>query len=299
MIFTFVVSAFLIQASESPKNILTERIEVRVGTEIISTSDIEIMAENIRPSMNNASEAQVLQKARDMRVDEKLMLIYLRKNEMEAAIDNEVEKRMAALSADKNFGAMLASKNLTMDRFRDGMKLQFAKSQFMNLLRRNVSRNPDENDLKTYFKNMPENAKKNFEIELSECFIPFGDNPKEARTRAEFFLNSPKKFPDCVKNLSQSQSTSRAGKIGTFNWGVLPEEIEARVSHLKAGEIAIVPRPDGIQLLKVEKTKVIGPITFDVAKERIREHIESEILEQEYTKTLADLRANTFIKIES
>lgn len=289
----------LIAANEPSKNIFREKIEVHVGSEIITTTDLELMVENLRPLMAGASETDIWRRARDIAIDQKLMSIQLRKNEMSAAIDNEVEKRLNSVSGDKNFKQMLEAKNLTIERFRASLKTQLEKSQFMNLIRRNAAKTPDENDLKMYFKNLPEQAKRNFEIELSECFIPFGAAPQDARQKAEFFVKNPSKFGDCVKNISQSQSAAKGGKIGSFTWGVLPEDVESRVAHLKAGEIALNHRPDGLQLLKVEKSKSLGPVTFELAKDRIREHLENEIWEQEYNRTLSDLRANTFIKIES
>lgn len=291
--------AVLVSANESPNSLFQEKIEVRVGAEIISTIDLRTMEDNLKPLMSSASPAKVQERARDILIEQALIRLHLRRNEMENAIEVEVEKRINAMTSDKNFQALLEAKHTSLDRVRAGLKIQLEKSQFMNLLRRSVTKNPDLNDLKAHFQGLPESSRRNFEVELSECFIPFATSPSEAKQRAEFFIKNPKKFSDCVKEISRSPSAGNGGKIGNFAWGSLPEEIESKVAHLKANEVALIQRPDGIQLLKVEKNKTLGLVTFEMAKDRIREQLDTQILEQEYQKTLADIRANTFIKIQS
>jgi hypothetical protein len=296
--FSYLVLPFLISANEPPKNLLQrEKIEVRVGSDIIATTDVEIMIEALAPSMQDQPQSAIRSRAIEALVDQKLMGIYLQ--QFGFSVDSEVERRMNTLSANPEFKKMLEVRKMTTDKFRAQLKLQIERAQFENAMRRSLLQTTEEKDLKAYYKNNPEQFKKSFEAELSECLIGYGSDPKAALSKAEFFVNHPTKFSDCVKDLSQGSTASKGGRIGTFSWGVLPEEIEARIIHLKAGEVAMNKRPDGIQLLKVNKMKNLGPVTFEVAQERIRERLESEKLKQEFEKTLSNLRANTFIKIES
>ncbi|MDB5039102.1 MAG: PpiC-type peptidyl-prolyl cis-trans isomerase, partial [Bacteriovoracaceae bacterium] len=282
------------------KNLFSEKIEVQVGSEIITTTDLQLMEDAIKAEQPSVNSGSVPKMAKDAAVDQKLISNYL--NQINFPVtDKDVDQRINSIRSAKGiqnsdqFRSLVEASGLTFDRFRAQVKLQMEKMQFMNVVRRSASHTPDETELRAYYKNNADQFQKNIQIDLSECVIPLGKNPKETEEKAAGFINKPKQFDTCVKKESQSPSAAKGGHIGTFGWGVLPEDVEAKVYHLKQGEVAMVRQPGAIQLLKVTKVKDLGPVSFEVAQEKIRERLESEILQKELQKTLSDLRSTTFI----
>lgn len=295
MILSLSLLTLLLGAYETktPKALISEKIEAKVGREIILSSDLKLMAETLSVS-NKTEKPEVLRKkALDTLIERALMRQYLEKMGF-AVTDRDVEQKINAIrasngiSSNDQFRQMLAAQGISFEQFRDQIRSQMENMQFVGVMRRQASRTIDDKDLRAYYQDHKSNFEKNMEVELEECVMAFGSDPAATEKKAQEFKSNPKKFGQCQQN---------NGPIGKFQSGLLREDIEAEVFKLNPGQVAVIQQPHGLQLLKVLSKKDLGSQPFGAVKEKIREQLESSLVQKEIQKTMVDLRASTYIQI--
>lgn len=302
--FGTLIALALLSAAEpkSPLSVISERIEAKVGKEIITSTDLQTMIQALTIANKNQKPDGLKQRALETLIERSLMRQYLEKVGYPVA-DRDLDQRIAGIRANNGaatndqFRQMLAAQGLTFEQFKDQVRFQMENMQFINVMRRQAQHTIEDKDLRAYYQKNLADFKENFEVELQECVIPLGDNADAAEKKAEAFKKNPKNFDQCVKTLSQSPSASANGKIGKFQSGLLREDIERKVFEIKKDEVAMIQQPGAIQLIKVLEKKNLGPRSFESVKDKIRDHLESDIIQKEIQKTMAEMKATTFIQI--
>lgn len=296
------IALILAPSGKSPARYIQERIEARVGQDVILTTDLALMETRLKDQMPSAADAEIRKRALDTLIDEHLIRQRLGKLNLEIS-DRDVDQRVAAIrqangiQSNEDFRSVLAEQGLSFDSFRTQVRQQLERAQFINLVRRQASRSIDDAELKSFFQSNQEQFKKTPQIDLAECVIP--DSTKDAQKIVSFYKETPNKFNECIKKHSHSPSVARNGLLGGIQKGMLRDDIEAQVFSLKVGEVASVKLRGAVQLLKVLSIKDLGPKKFEDVRDQIRDTIETSLLETEVNKALASMRAETFIKIQS
>ncbi len=281
--------------------LISERIEAKVGKEIITSSDLQVMTQALGSLHQDEKPEFIKKKALETLIDRALVRIYLKNFGVEIT-DRDLETRIQSIKAsngiqsNEDFKSMLASQGITFDQFKDQIRAQLENMQFMNVMRRQSDRTIEDKDLREYFQKHKGDFSESKEVELQECVLSTSSNFEEAQKKASYYQKNPKLFHECIKQ-SQSPSKENDGKIGQFQSGLLREDIEASVFSLKKGGVAVIPLNGAIQLLKVLDLKNKGPQSYEAVREKIRERLENEIIQKEIQRTLADLRTKTFIQI--
>ncbi|MBN8553832.1 MAG: SurA N-terminal domain-containing protein [Deltaproteobacteria bacterium] len=280
---------------------LSEKIEARVGSEIITSTDLDLLVEAMKAATPADEKVDFRQKALQALIDQTLMSQYLAKLNMQVS-DRDVDQRINSIRSSNGiqdstqFRELLEKQGMTFERFRTQLRKQMEQMQFANLIRRQAVHTIEDKELLSYYKAHADIYKSTPEIELQECVVPVKKTEAEAIKSAEFYIKNPKKFSECIKKYSDA-SGPNSGALGKFRRGSLREDVEAKVFNLKSGEVTMMKAPNGIQLLKVTKITNLGAQKFEDVKEQIREHIENEIVQKEFQKTLSELKSSTFIKI--
>lgn len=292
----------LIQANEPKAPLHSERIEAKVGAEIITSSDVSNMLKTLGALSRGEPETALKKRALDSLIERALIRTYLSK--MGGSISaKEIDQRINSIrsqngiASQDEFKAMIAAQGLSFDQFREQVQYQLEHMQFVNFMRRQSQRTIEEKDLKDFYQKNKSQYSNNYEVELQECVLPFGQAPQEIEALAESFRKKPETFGTCVKKYSQSPSKSADGMLGKFQSGILREDVERQVFALEKNQVAIIQQQGALQLLKVKTKSPLGPQSFESVKERIREKLEGDIIQREIEKTMADLRATTFIQI--
>ncbi len=295
----------LIQANEpkiSSPTLMSEKIEAKVGREIITSSDIQSMMKALSIASKGEPETVARKRALDSLIERALVRTYLEKAGAPVS-DQEIDQRINSIkssngiSSNDDFKAMLASQGMTFDQFKEQIRFQLEQMQFINFMRRQAQRTIDDKDLRDFYQKNKEAYASNYEVDLQECVLPYGADPKSAESLATNFQKKPETFDQCVKKYSQSPSTSTGGKIGKFQSGILREDVEKKVFALEKNQVASIHQQNGIQLIKVLTRTSLGAQNFEPVKDRIREKLEGDIIQHEIEKTMADLRASTSIQI--
>lgn len=305
--FVALLAQVLITGSISTP-IFSESIEVKVGSHIISTLDVDLMVEtleaeakqNPQSKIAKTDKATLRKQALELLIDQSLRALYL-ENMNFPITDRDVDQRINAIRASngvqslQDFQNLLQSKGISFEKYRAQVKQQMERAQFMGLVRRQALRTIPDEDLMSYYKNHPEIYKDNWEVVLQECQIRYDQEPR-ADDKAKYFVNKPSEFPVCIKTLHHGPSLG--GNLGSFQKGVLPENIEAEVfkkdknGNVTAGRVILVPNQQGYQLLFVKDAKKLGSMPFEQVKDRIREILEAQYLEIESQKILSGLRSD-------
>jgi peptidyl-prolyl cis-trans isomerase SurA len=282
--------------------VMTEKIEAKVGSEIILTSDVRALVSTLRGVYPNESDEVLTKRALEAHIDRALMRQHLEKVGMSVS-DREVESRIQSIRAtngaatNEQFKIMLAAQGLTFEAFREQIKSQIENMQFMSAIRRQSLFTTDEASMRDYYQRNLAEFSENWEIELQECFLDTEALGKDLQKTVQLYVSQPAKFDECVTNLSISPSRESAGKIGKFQQGMLREDIQRRVFPLDKGEVTTVAQAGGVQLLKVVNKINLGPQSFETVKDKIRERLEGAAIQKEMERTMAELRATAFIKI--
>jgi parvulin-like peptidyl-prolyl isomerase len=288
----------------SSKPLMSEKIEVRVGQDVILTTDLNLMIETVRSEYPDLSTTNLRKKAVETLINQSLMGQYLHQIQMGIS-SREVDKRIDAIIKSQGikshlqFSAILQQQGMSYEQFRTKLKQQMEQMQFMAIMRRQLLHTFDENELKAYYQTNKKKFSSNYELELAECVIAYGDDPKKSEEKAFWYIDNPNKFKHCVQKWSVSASKAQNGGIGTFRQGMLREDVQTAVFKLKKGQTTVVRSPAGFQVLKVLNKKDLGPQKFEDVKAQIQTQLESDLLNKALVKTLSDLRAKTFIQIKS
>lgn len=300
--WSIILSLSLISA---PAKLFTERIEARVGSQIITSTDVQQVAKELQQgALENKSSQTIEKRALDRLIEQALIKEYLRSVQMEVS-DQDVERRINSIRSSQGVASLDEFKNyienqgLSFASFKKQVREQMELAQFHQIIQRQSLQTISENELKAYYQANHSEFQNNYELSLRECLIPYGEEKDEVLKRAQDFKSNPKAFSKCVQSFSRSPSRQQDGLIGSFRSGSLREEVEQAVFSLQPGSVAIIQLPGAVQLLKVESKKDLGPRDFESVKDEIRRSLESQRIEKARTKLLSELRSSTFIKVES
>ena len=154
--------------------------------------------------------------------------------------------------------------------------------------------NPQE--VTDYYKSNFEQYQKPERVDLESTYIPFGDVPAEAKTKAEQALaqiKEGKEFAEVAKEFSKSPS------IGVLAKGEMLPEIENAVMQLKEGETSsIIETTNGLYIFKL-KTKLPSEVSsLEEVKDEISRLIFQKKYKQRYLEWLDKLKKNAYIDIK-
>lgn len=299
--------AFFISISivSAPSTLFSEKIEAKVGTQIITSTDVHLVAEQLENRAQEPKTSTTLRKAALERlVEQALIKEYLASVQMEIS-EQDVDRRINSIRSAQGiesleeFRRFIETQGLSFSAFRKQVRDQMEQAQFFQVLQRQTLQTISENELKAYYNANLSKFQHNYEVELQECLIPFGEERELIMKRAEYYRNNPNKFDECVSHYSRSASKAQKGIIGAFRAGSLREEVETLVFKLSKNQVGLVQLPGAVQLLKVISKRDLGPRSFEDVKDEIKQAVEMERIEKAREKLLSELRASTFIKIES
>lgn len=311
MIWLTTLTTFLMAAPindnqlSNQDTVFSEKIEAQVGKQIITTTDIQLEINQLRKQYSkDIPNDEYRRRAFERRMEVALAIEYLKRLQMNVD-DQEVERRVHAIRAAQGisdldeFRSLLESQGMSFESFKKQVKEQMQLSQFNQILQRQVLQTTDEKELKAYYQNHAQDFSTNPEVTLQECFIPIVGSPEQTMKIAQPFINKPASFGKCVEKYSQSPSRQNDGMLGKVQMGTFRAEVEKIVFNTKPGKVAKIELPGAIQLIRVVSKKDLGPRSFESAKDEIQNLIQGERISQAREKLMADLRATTYIKLNS
>ncbi len=259
---------------------IRETIEVRIGSRIVSTFDIQELADHLILQNPLMERKVATQAARERLIERVLIEEYLARFEMQAT--------------DREVNQMASARNLSSF-MREELRSEMNRSRFNSLAFRNAAKTPTTGELREYFNKNKAAFSNNFEVTLAECRISEQSNNSEVAKKINYYSKNPKAFSTCVAKDSVGPTKDQGGLIGTVRSGDLTPDLEALVFSLESGDVTVVKMPQMSQIIKVLKKVDLGPVTFDSVKDRVRAEFEEDIAKLEVEKLLTRLKADPTI----
>ena len=303
MFFTLFLWSLVQLQTPTSSGRMVERIEARIGSQIVTTSELRATEALLRQIQPKTIEDKTLrQRALDMLIEQALIRDFLAKKEMNIT-DQEIDRRINSMRSAQgleNFEELqklLATKGGSVDQLRTDLRMQLENQAFYSALKRESIQSIQESELRNYFQQNKEQFKDNQELSVQECLIPIEDPKADAIVTQ--FATKPAIFDECVRLHSQSPSKARNGMLGSIGRGLLRDEVESILFKTPVGQVAKVQLPNAVQLLKVLSKKNLGAQSFEQARSQIESLLEAERLNVARERVLNELKSQTFIKVES
>lgn len=304
MIQFFMFFSLLGIPSESD-TLYTEKIEARVGGQIITSSEVANEMQKLQAAADEEKSQKTLKKrALSSLIELALVKEYLRRMQMDVT-DQDVERRINSIRAAQGaasiseFSQMLASQGLSFDEFKKQVKEQMQLGQFYQIVQRKTLQTMDEKDLMAYYQNNQDKFSSKLELRIQECFIPFEGQRDKVMKLAKKFESQPSSFNQCVSLHSRSPSAQKNGDLGKVTRGLLRPEVESQIFKASKGDVVVIELPGAVQLIRVTEVNNLGPQDFESVKPEIEKAITDQRIAKAREKLMTELKASTFIQVDS
>ncbi len=163
-----------------------------------------------------------------------------------------------------------------------------------------------DEDIKKYYDGNPNKFKKEAQLRVSHilCGIAAGatDEVKQkAKDKAADLLKKLKAGEDFAKVAEKNStcpSSAQGGDLGFFGKGEMVAPFEEAAFALKQGEISgVVETEFGYHIIKLTDTKKAETVSFEDAKERIRNLLKSQRKQEALTSELSRLRSSLVVEV--
>lgn len=110
---------------------------------------------------------------------------------------------------------------------------------------------------------------------------------------------TPQNFAGMAKTRSLGPERANGGDLGYFSKGEMPKEFEDEVFRLKKGDISSIVKTEyGFHLFLLEDRVKAGRIKFKDVKDRIKDTLRQDAVDDEFEKWVSYLKENARIEIK-
>jgi parvulin-like peptidyl-prolyl isomerase len=255
--------------------------------------------------------------------------IEISKDEIQTAINNIKSK----FKTEKDFEADLKNQGLTKKEFEKEIKEQLMKIKYVSTEIKNRAKEPTDEQLKNFYNNVisringldlnlsiqeeklvssvANGLKRKYseQVKIRQIFIKYSDNfTKEQKKEVNDKIKELKKelslqdvnFAQLSVKYSDDQSLrQKKGDLGFVLREDITPEVAKVVFALEVGAYNTKPvqTNNGYHFFRVEEKKAKMPIEFDDIKDLISDLLYKQNIQIEYDKLIAELKANSDIKI--
>lgn len=291
---------------------VVDGIAAQVGSEIVLVSEIEQLAAPVEEKMRaeGAPEAEI-QRLRatvlDRLIERRLVALVVRRAEL-SATDAEVDQTLASIAEQNGFTleqlrASVEAQGLTWDAYRERMRGEIEHAKVMNGMVASRVR-VDDGELRaayeSRFEDQPEGGE---EVHLRQLVAGLEAESAEARREAcgevqgaLARIRAGGDFAELARELSEA-NPERGGDIGWVHVASLAGWMAPVVSSLDPGETSdVIETSFGCALLHLVERRVYEPVSFEQARERLRQELFDERMEAEYRRFIDRIRAQTYVE---
>jgi parvulin-like peptidyl-prolyl isomerase len=253
----------------------------------------------------------IMRGALDEMVNEELILQAAEEAKLEVT-DDEVDKAMNEVKrtnklTDKQLEQALAAQGYTVAEYRKDVRKQILRLRAQNVLvRPRVAVTDDE--VRSHYDKLSGESAAVVEIRLRHVLIDLEEDApdevrKEARRKAGDIVARARGGEDFAR-LAAAYSTDletkdKAGDMGWFKRGELPDEWEEVLFRMQAGEIrGPIRGPRGLHVFQVADTKKETVRGFEEVKEDLREQLYNEELQKQTKLWLDELRKKAHVEVK-
>ncbi len=335
MMTVFVFFAVFVNAQENSDIIATVngRSITKTYVNKVLQQDFNSLADNQKTEENVKVLAN---KIVNQKVEELLLIdaakkanIEVSKDEIQTAINNI----KANFRTEKDFENDLKNQGLTKKEFENEVKESLMKIKYVSNEIKSRAKNPTDEEVKEFYNNViskikgldlelsiqedklvssvANNLKRNYgeQVKIRQIFIKYSDSfSKEQKKEVNEKIKELKKelslqdinFANLSVKYSDDQSLrQKKGDLGFVLKEDITPEVAKVVFALPVGDYNKKPiqTANGYHFFRVEEKKAKMPIEFDEVKESLSDLLYKQNIQTEYDKLMAELKANSDIKI--
>ncbi len=302
----------LLAAPAGGEEMLIDGIAAQVGSDIVLISEVRQISAPIEARMRagGAPDEEIAKLRADVLeglVDRALVRQVVRRTEIDAT-EAEVDATIAAIAQEndltvESLQASVEAQGLPFEAYREKIRGEIEHNKVMNGMVASQIRIDDsevESAFRERFADQPEGGD---EVHLRHLLVPFRSNkPDEQRAacdearQARQRIADGEAFTDVAREVSPV-NPQQGGDVGWVHLDSMAGWMVEAIRPLGDGETSdVIEMPFGCNLLQVVERRSFSPVTYDEAKDALRQQLFEEKMRQEYIVFIEKLREQTYIE---
>lgn len=247
--------------------------------------------------------------AMDLLIEQELVRQAAERAGIEAdkgAVDAEVGKLRSVFDSDEAFARRLAEEGFTAEGYRKHVAGMIAAKHYLDRMRAAVPAVSD-GELLAYYRDNERRLTFPEEVRVRHILLtwkPLGTGDDRAAVRAQMapILEAARggaDFAGLARRHSQDAETApKGGDTGFFHRGQMVPAFEEVAFALAPGEVSdMVETPFGVHILRLEERRPERLLPLDEIREKLRDHVRRERMEDAVRREIERLRATAEISI--
>lgn len=286
-----------------------DRIACVVDDKVITLSEVESRAAQIKVQAPDAPRATALREAASSLVAEKLfekamneLAIDVGPSELQMALQDVMQQN--GLSSEDQLKSAVERQGLEWDKYKDSMRKQLAQMKLLNLkVRSRVKVSEDE--VKRRYAEIAAAEGGEEEIHASHILVkvPAGASAADVEAARGKALEIAAKaregadFEGLAKATSDGPSGTDGGDLGWFRHGEMVPELEKAAFALQPGQVSEPVRTShGWHVVKVQERRTAAARPFAEVADQIREKLFREEMERQTRRYVDELKKEAVIE---
>lgn len=260
-----------------------------------------------RKELSSSRLSEIRQKTVEQLIDNELLYQESQKQDIEVddkRVQAKFELVKGGISSGQDFQQWLADMNLTEKE----LKAQIRRKAAINAWVAKVTAGEisvSEKELKQYYEKHLDYFTQPERVRVSHILIKSDPEAEEAQKqeaiktleKIQSQLKEGKHFSVLAKKYSQCSSAGKGGDLGYLLPGFMPEPFEKVALDLEPNTVSgIIETGAGYHLIKVTEKQPESTMSFDKAKETVRQYVEHEKKQEKLAEYIAELRKEANIK---
>jgi peptidyl-prolyl cis-trans isomerase SurA len=294
------------------EELLVDGIAAQVGGDIVLVSEVMEMVGRTEQRMRAAGApeseiAKLRAEGLETLIEERLIEKIVRDTELYAS-DEEIDKTIEAIAKENGISIdqlkeSLASQGMAFDDYRAQMKREIERRKVINAMVANRV-HLDEHEIRAaYEAKYASQPKGGAELHLRQLLVPAGEEVKRTTKEsctAVAALRERIARGESFEELAEQYSAAapkQGGDIGWLHEDSLASWMVFAVRDLDDGGVSpVIELPFGCTIVKLVERKQYEPVTYEQAKDGIRQALFEEKLAAEYRSWMEELRHKTYIE---
>ena len=224
----------------------------------------------------------------------------------EADINEEIKRIEKAQGiTHEQFLKMLKQHGFTYQEYREQIKKNIQRMQIMEFEVRSRIVISDKK-IKEYYEKHKDEFRTVGKVRLASIFLKINDpddpnEMQEVMRKAEVIMSriqAGQDFSDLAEEFSEGPGADNGGDLGYFTLDELDAKLRKIVENMEVGEVkGPIPRPFGIQIIKLLDKKKAGIKPLKEVKNYIYKILYNKEIEKRYSVWLNELKKKAYIKI--
>jgi parvulin-like peptidyl-prolyl isomerase len=272
---------------------------------LVKVNSQEITEENLNEMMNaykqQTQQPEITDEQRDMLLGTLVQGTLLQEEAVERNLEvtdellnSQLEIMYQQYGGEENLKSLLAKQNIEFSKISDGIKNDL-KGQLTAKDELDKKLVIEDSEIKEFYEANSDSIKVDESFRASHILFSTESDEDAAKESAEKVLEELKNsadFAEMAKEHSTCPSKEKGGDLNFFGKGQMVPEFEEAVISLKNGEFSdLIKTQFGYHIIKKTDSKEAKQLSFDEAKEQIKELInkkKSEVIIQDLIKVLED-----------